>query len=180
MQKLEGKKGFEVMKVSKYFWHLNEAALKETKEIFKNPMHPKFMMRIVTLLSRCDKPKEFFSIIKKEKFIDIWPKIRTYWVQRVRISDFRDWWQTIYEQLMEDNQRATMNTKGETPQFFKKVGTLVREARIEKGLSQRQLSQAIGMKQPDISRIEEGKKNITLFTLMRLCKILEIKKIDME
>jgi DNA-binding Xre family transcriptional regulator len=34
------------------------------------------------------------------------------------------------------------------------------------------------MKQPDISTIEKGGKNITLETLSRLCKVLEIKKID--
>jgi len=34
------------------------------------------------------------------------------------------------------------------------------------------------MKQPDISRIEEGKKNITLFTLIRLCKVPGIRKIN--
>lgn len=168
------------MNIAKYFWDLNEAALKETEKILKDPAHPKLMPRMVVFLSRCDKPKELFSIIKKEQFIDLWPKIRTYWVKRVRISDFRDWWQTIYEQLLGDSQGAAKSAKGQTPQFFKKVGGLVREARIEKGLSQRQLSQAIGMKQPDISRIEEGKKNMTLYTLMRLCKILGIKKIDME
>jgi len=34
------------------------------------------------------------------------------------------------------------------------------------------------MKQPDISRAEEGKKNVTLYTLVRLCQILEIKTIE--
>jgi transcriptional regulator with XRE-family HTH domain len=44
----------------------------------------------------------------------------------------------------------------------------ISDARIQKGLSQKQLALRIGMKKPDISRIEEGKKNITLFTLIRL------------
>jgi len=56
----------------------------------------------------------------------------------------------------------------------------IRDARIQKGLSQKQLALRIGMKQPDISRIEEGKKNITLFTLTRLCKVLGIEEIDIR
>ncbi|MBU0549493.1 MAG: helix-turn-helix transcriptional regulator [Candidatus Omnitrophica bacterium] len=55
---------------------------------------------------------------------------------------------------------------------------MVREARVEKGLSQSELAFRIGMKQPDISMIEKGKNNITLETLTRLCKVLEIKKIE--
>ena len=62
----------------------------------------------------------------------------------------------------------------------KKFGRVIKEARIGKGLSQKQMPLAARMKQSDISRIEEGKKNITLFTMIRLCKILGIKKIDLS
>jgi hypothetical protein len=34
------------------------------------------------------------------------------------------------------------------------------------------------MRQPDISKIEEGRKNITLGTLSSLIQVLEIKKIE--
>lgn len=168
------------MNIAKYFWNLNQKALRETERTLKDPQHPEFAARIVTLLSRCDKPKELFSIIPKEKFIEAWPKIKAYWVKRTRESEFRDWWETIYEQLLEENHLVQKKVKGRSPDFFQKFGILIREARIKKGLNQKQLAQSIAMKQPDISRIEEGKKNITLFTLMRLCKILEIKKIDIE
>ena len=165
--------------ISKYFWDLNQTALKETKKILRDPRHPKFIPRIVTFLSRCDKPKELFSVIAKKKFIEIWPKIRVYWMRRERLSNFRDWWQTIYEQLLEEYKLRIRKTKGRPPVFFQKLGRVLREARIKKGLSQKELALHIGMRQPDISRIEEGKENITLYTLLRLCKVLEIKKIDM-
>ena len=168
------------MKFEKYFWDLNQEALKETEKILASPEHPKFMGRIIVLLSRCDKPKEIFSIITREQFKENWPKIRAHWMKQERRSEFRDWWDAIYEQLMEEAQLKIIKPKGQTPEFFKEFGKLIKEARIRKGLSQKQLAQGVGMKQPDISKIEEGKNNITLFTLMRLCKILEIKKIDMS
>lgn len=168
------------MSIEKYFWDLNQKALKETRGILKDPDHPKFVERVVTLLSRCDKPEELFSIIPRRKFVETWPRIRTYWIKRIRRSDFRDWWETIYEQILEKDQHRQRKKKGGTPVTFRAIGMEIRDARIQKGLSQKQLALRIGMKQPDISRIEEGKKNITLFTLIRLCKVLGIEKINMQ
>jgi DNA-binding Xre family transcriptional regulator len=168
------------MSFKKYFWDLNQKALKETKGILKDPSHPKFTERVVILLSRCDKPKELLSIIPRRKFVESWPRIRTYWIKRIRRSDFRDWWETIYEQILEKYQHRPGKTKGGTPVSLRTIGMEIRDARVQKGLSQKQLALRIGMKQPDISRIEEGKKNITLFTLTRLCKVLGIEKIDIR
>lgn len=168
------------MIIAKYFWDLNEKSLKEAEKILKSPKHPQFITKAVTFLSRCDKPEELFSILPKEKFVEIWPKVSSYWIKRTRESDYRDWWETIYEQLLEKYQLKQKNAKGKPAQFLQKFGVLIKEARIKKGLSQRQLALSIGMKQPDISGIEDGRKNITLYTLLRLCKILEIKKIDMD
>lgn len=163
---------------SKYFWDLKKASLKETHRILKDPSHPQFAQRMTVLLSRCDKPKELFSIIPQKEFVEAWPKVRSYWVKRMRRSDFRDWWETIYEQLVETDEHRSAKVRGMAPAFLRKVGHVIKEARIEKGLSQKDLSFRVGMKQPDISRIEEGKKNMTLFTLMRLCTVLGIKKVD--
>ncbi|MBU2540275.1 MAG: helix-turn-helix domain-containing protein [Candidatus Omnitrophica bacterium] len=168
------------MIIAKYFWDLKEGALRETKKILKNSQHPKFTMRMATFLSRCDKPKELFSVISKKEFVKIWPKIRVYWVKRIRQSEFRDWWETIYEQLLDEYQHKQKRAEGKTPAFFREFGKLIKEARVEKGLSQKQLAFRIGMKQPDISRVEEGKKNITMFTLIRLSRILGIKRVDIS
>jgi len=67
------------MKIEKYFWSLNKKALKKVKKILRNPEHPKFVSYAFTLLSQCDIPKEVFSVIKKEHFIEYWPEIRKYW-----------------------------------------------------------------------------------------------------
>ncbi|MBI1952920.1 MAG: helix-turn-helix transcriptional regulator [Candidatus Omnitrophica bacterium] len=80
--------------------------------------------------------------------------------------------------MVRADPRGPIPVRGETPDFFRRLGATVKEARFEKGLSQRQLALRVGMRQPDISRIEEGKKNVTLFTLTRLCRVLGIKKIE--
>ena len=77
---------------SKYFWNLNERALKETEKILKNPKHPKFIARMITFLSRCQDPKELFSLVSQEEFVKAWPGIKSYWKKVDPQSDFRDWW----------------------------------------------------------------------------------------
>lgn len=164
------------MNIKKYFWELNENAIRETKKIIRNPEHQKFILRIFTLLSRCDKPNELFSLISKKQFIEIWPRVRRYWIKTNHAKDFRNWWETIYEGLLEKNQDKKYPT-GEPMKIFLGIGEIIRKARIEKGWSQSDFATRIRMKQPDISSIEKGKKNITLQTLIRICKILGIKNI---
>ena len=158
---------------------MNEKALNETIRILKRPNHPKFAERMVTLLSRCDKPKELFTLIPKEEFTQNWPKIRSYWKKTAKVSDFRDWWETIYEQILEKYGQRVGKPKGEPSKVFEKFGQLIKNARVQKGFSQKELAVRVGMKQPDISRIEEGRKNITIATLIRICSILDIKRIEL-
>ncbi|TRZ48568.1 XRE family transcriptional regulator [bacterium] len=167
------------MNVAKYFWDLNKKALGEAKNILKKPNHAKFPGYMVTLLSRCDKPKELFSLMPEDDFIEAWPSIRSYWVRAERRSEFRDWWQTIYEQLLEEGSIRNVTPKGEAFYLLKEIGGLVRRARINKRLSQKELSVLTGVKQPEISKIEEGKKNITIATLSRFCKALDIRQINL-
>lgn len=169
-----------MMRVSKYFWDLNDKAAKEAEIVLRQPHHPKFIARLVSLLSRCDKPKELFSLISKDEFMEIWPKARAYWIKTARESDFRDWWQTIYEQLLREYKIKEPRSKGGSSVLFLRIGRMLREARLRKGLSQNQLALKTGMKQPDISNIEEGNKNITLGTLTSLCKVLEIKSLPLN
>lgn len=165
--------------IAKYFWDLHDAALKETARIVRHPQHPMFPQRMVILLSRCDTPKALFAIVPRRTFIESWPRIRTYWAKRARQSEARDWWETLYERLVERDRQTAITVKGGSPAGFRTLGRLVREARLAKGLSQRQVAFRVGMSQPDISRVEEGRQNVTLSTLMRLGKVLGLTKIEL-
>jgi len=165
--------------IAKYFWGLNKKALKQAVEILRDPAHPRFVERLVTLLSRCDNPREVFSLLPKKKFVLVWPKVSRYWKKIAPQSDFRDWWQTIYEQLSK-RQKGKKQLEENLPVIFSKIGAVIRQARVKQGFSQGELALKVGMRQPDISAIEDGKKNITLRTLAALCRVLEIDRIEIR
>jgi len=106
------------MRMAKYYWDLNDKALKETRRVLRDPKHPHYFKRMVTLLSRCDRPKELFSILSKKQFIESWPKVRSHWMKVMRHSDSRDWWETLYEQLIEPTKIKSTKPKGGAPSFF--------------------------------------------------------------
>lgn len=159
--------------IKKYFWNLKDKELKENIKIIKTSNHPKHVSRMTTLLSRCDKPKELFSIIRKQQFIESWPKISRYWKKTGQSQDFMSWWEAIYNQLSAPDGTV----KGNPIKELKNIGQAIKKARIEMNLSQSDIAQRTGIKQPDISKIEKGRGNITLATLIRLCRILDIKSL---
>lgn len=165
---------------SKYFWDLNDKAVLELGGIFKNPNHPKFNMRIISFLSRCQKPKELFLFVGKDEFIKFWPKVKKYWKKTTGSVDFIDWWETVYEQLLQKKGAGCKKPFGKPMPFLLIIGAKIREARIKKGLNQKELALQVGMKQPDISKVEDGKTNITLITLFSLAKALAIKEIKIR
>lgn len=51
---------------------------------------------------------------------------------------------------------------------------IMRKKRIEKGLSQYELADLVGIKQPSINHIEMGRRNPSFEVLVKLCAVLEI------
>lgn len=167
------------MNIRKYFWGLNKKALLDIDRVLGNPRHPKFTERIFTFLSRCDNPGELFSVLDKEKFIEAWPGIRQYWIKTGQSQDFRTWWETIYERLL-DEEGIQRVPKGKPMSVLVNTGEILKKARLKKGWSQSDFARRVRMNQPDISAIERGLKNMTIETLTRLCKVLGIKNIPLN
>ncbi|AIM38635.1 hypothetical protein KO02_19490 [Sphingobacterium sp. ML3W] len=61
---------------------------------------------------------------------------------------------------------------------LKKVGVLIKEIRVEKGLSQRKLAHRINKDQQSIQRLEAGNINPSIFYLYEISKGLEISLKD--
>ncbi len=77
--------------------------------------------------------------------------------------------ETIYE------EGSTVRT--ENPAANVMVGNAVAAARAKKGLSQKELSEATGIDQPDLSKIERGVANPSVGTLKRIADALDARLI---
>lgn len=60
------------------------------------------------------------------------------------------------------------------------LGSILKNRRIEKGLSKNKLAQYIGISQPEVTRIENGIRTVpNIITLIYMCEILELDFINL-
>lgn len=63
--------------------------------------------------------------------------------------------------------------------FNQKVGQLIRQRRMSRGLTQETVSDMIGMPTSSLSRIEQGRQPILLETWIQLASILDIADVSL-
>ena len=63
--------------------------------------------------------------------------------------------------------------------LLKKLGEQVRNIRIEKGITQKDLAHSLGKDQQSIQRLEAGNINPSIYYLYEICKGLEISLEDL-
>lgn len=63
--------------------------------------------------------------------------------------------------------------------FIKKVGEKIVELRKERGLTQLDFAEKLGIEDSALRRIEKGRTNPTLKTLLKICAELEVDVVDL-
>ena len=61
------------------------------------------------------------------------------------------------------------------PKFLAGVGSSIKELRLQKGMTQNELAHQCNFEKASMSRIESGKTNVTLLTLRKISKALEVE-----
>ena len=61
------------------------------------------------------------------------------------------------------------------PNFLASVGSIIKELRLQKGMTQNELAIQCNFEKASMSRIESGKTNITLLTLRKISRALEVE-----
>ena len=59
-----------------------------------------------------------------------------------------------------------------------RIGFNIRKIREEKNLSQQDLAAACNFEKSNMSRIEAGRTNLTIGTLLKICEALQVKLVD--
>lgn len=154
------------------------------QKIFKNPNHWEFIPLASLLLARKNTPSEVFKkYIQPLLFCKYWPEIK----KRMRQDKWNQtriiFWEVIYEKLLERYRKRGIKFREERPKILdtlcKTVGEQIQKIRKEKGLSQKQLGEKLGISQQLISRIEKGKENVSLITLKNISEALK-KRIEIK
>lgn len=150
------------------------------EEIFGNEKHPRYLGTAALLLARKNSAKEVFSeYIKPLVFYKYWMKIKKIMRQDQWNNPRIDYWQAIYEKLSEKYQAEGIKLrqpKTTSNKIIKNIGQQLRSARQKKGFTQKKFASRVGITQQWLSKIEKGQENITLLTLIRLCRALGIKE----
>ncbi len=59
-------------------------------------------------------------------------------------------------------------------EIFKKIGLKIKLLRIERKISQQDLAAACNFEKSNLARIESGRTNPTVATLLKICQVLEV------
>lgn len=62
-----------------------------------------------------------------------------------------------------------------TPTVLRRVGRRMAELRRSRGLTQEACAERIGMLTPNYARIEQGRQNVTIDTLVRIGRALDVR-----
>lgn len=158
-------------------------SLDKAKKILRDPNHANFLSLSSLLLSRKNSPEEVFKAYLKPKiFLLSWKRIkrqmrRDYW-NNPRI----EYWQAIYEKLREKyDEKGILPVKrtatGPGQKFTQLIAGKIRAFRKQKKLTQCELAKKLKISQQMISRIEQGKENISILTLKKIVDSLDAKLI---
>lgn len=63
--------------------------------------------------------------------------------------------------------------------FLIGLGKKIREIRLEKGFTQNNLAIACNFEKASMSRIEAGKTNVSILTLKKICKALNVEMVEL-
>lgn len=64
------------------------------------------------------------------------------------------------------------------PKFLASLGTRIKELRLKRDMTQNELSIQCNFEKASMSRIESGKTNITVLTLRRISKALDMEIVE--
>jgi len=59
-----------------------------------------------------------------------------------------------------------------------RIGMNIKKIREEKNISQQDLAAACNFEKSNMSRIEAGRTNLTIGTLLKICEALQVKLVD--
>ena len=92
-------------------------------------------------------------------------------------AEYNDWISDWLEPIEDADNYAEIRTKLEiaTDHLRPTIGEMLRHLRIEQGVTQTELAEKLGIKQPTLARMESGRVSINESTLTRILDALNLQ-----
>lgn len=153
--------------------------LSKSKAILRNPNDRHFLSLASSLFLRKNNPKEIFGdYLRPVDFFNNWLRIKRQMRRNAWGNPRIEYWQAVYENLKEKYKEKGISPVKEMAvirlqdEFCKSVADKIRIARQQKGLTQSALARKLKVSQQMISRIEQGRENVSLLTLKNIVEKL--------
>ena len=72
-----------------------------------------------------------------------------------------------------------MATSDDTREQLKRLGRRIAELRRGRGFTQERAAEGLGMLAPNYARVEQGRQNVTVDTLVRIANLLDVEVFDL-
>ena len=147
----------------------------KVKKILEDENHPKFDLYAERLFSRVSEPSIVFGFIDEIVFCKKWPGIKKRMRRDRWLRDRGIFWQTIYERvhqrLKEQGIKIREPQEIKIPQERMRLARQIRDIRVKLGYTQKDIAKKLGVIQQYVSKIENGRENISVDTLKRIADV---------
>ena len=160
-----------------WLWDRN-ISVDKIQKILKDPHHERFVAIAALLLSRNNVPKEIFAqYLDRKVFVQQWSRIK----RQMRKDAWNDpriiFWQAVYEKLFAEFKHKgipirVMKEEKAVNDIARNIAEQLKTLRRDGNLTQKELADRIGISQQIISRIEKGRDDMRLFTLVKVFSFL--------
>lgn len=149
----------------------------DAKKVLKDPEDRGFVDLAALLLARNNDPQVVLKgYIEPRVFCQYWASIK----RKMRRDTWAEprivFWQAIYEKLAEKYRRQGVVFRKEIPArepLCVEVGQKIALMRRSLGLSQKEFANKMRVSQQLVSRIEKGRENVSLITLLNISRALK-------
>lgn len=164
-------------------WSYSGLEDEELRQILSNPEHEEFVHLAARLLESSLEIEQVFDYIDKEDFIQHYSRIRKSMGNGAQAKRHKKFWDRMANQGCkqisgEPAEKSPAEKRKEkveadyASESALKIGRRIRKLRKKDDLSQQELAERLGISKSEISRIENGKQNLSLERLQRVLNAL--------
>ena len=160
-----------------WLWDRN-ISVDKIQKILKDTHHERFVATAALLLSRNNVPKEIFAqYLNRKIFVQHWSRIK----RQMRKDAWNDpriiFWQAVYEKLLAEFKQKGISIRPMKEEkivndLARQIADKLKNFRRNLHLTQKELADRIGISQQIISRIEKGRDDMRLHTLVNIFSFL--------